>query len=95
MTDNPRILPVGSLMAQVELGDGAAMSVLNPRSFEDGGLEWHLRHGDVERARYIAASIVSDYDALTSDAMTLTETTRRLRILRRARRLIAERGDLT
>jgi len=92
MTDDLRIIPVGPLMAQVKLGDGAAMSILNPRSFEDGGLEWQLRYGDVERARYLAASIVSDYDALTSDAMTLTEATRRLRILRLARRLLAEGG---
>jgi hypothetical protein len=81
-------------MAQVELGDGAAMSVLNPRSFKDGGLEWQLRYGDVEAVRYLAASIVSDYDCLTSSEYSLTEVQRRLRIVRKARRLLGESGGL-
>lgn len=85
-----RIIPAGPMAAMVELGDGAAMHVLDPRSFADGGLEWTLRYGALEPVRYTAASIVSDYDCLTSGEYSMKETVRRLRILRRARALITE-----
>ena len=76
---------VGPMIASVELGGGAVMSVLNPRSFQGGGLQWRLRYGDPSSVRLVAASVVEDYDALTSGEYTMAETMRRLRILRRAR----------
>lgn len=89
-TDEPRMSPCGPLVRLVQVGHGAVMSVLDPTSFADGGLEWRLRYGDPASVGLVAACVVSDYDFLTSDEITLTEATRRLRILRRARRLIAQ-----
>jgi hypothetical protein len=87
MSDEPsgRIIPCGPLIASVTLGDGAQMTVINPCSFADGGLQWRLRYGDAQSVALLAAGVVEDYDALTSGELTIKETLRRLRILRRAR----------
>ena len=86
-----RIIPCGPTVAHVTLGDGAQMSVIDPRSFRDGGLQWKLRYGDADSVRLIAAGVVEDYDFLTSGELTMKETVRRLRILRNARKSLAQK----
>ena len=33
------------LTAKINCGDGAFMTIVDPRSFEDGGVGWKLRYG--------------------------------------------------
>lgn len=82
--------PADGLTAQVCLGGGAVSTIINPQSFEDGGPEWRCRYGDVEGIRYTAASLLESYDYLLSEAISLKEATRRLRLLRSARALLAQ-----
>jgi hypothetical protein len=76
------------LTAEVSCGDGAFMSIIDPRSFEDGGLEWRLRYGNPATIRYIAAGVVESYDYLLSAEISTKEAIRRLRLLRSARRAL-------
>ncbi|MHB1086119.1 MAG: hypothetical protein ACYCZ0_00020 [Minisyncoccota bacterium] len=61
------------------------MSIINPQSFADGGPEWVMRYGNPEGIRYSVASLLESYDYLLSSAISMTEATRRLRMLRSAR----------
>lgn len=74
------------LTEEVDCGGGAFMSIVDPRSFADGGLEWRLRYGSPNAVRYIAAGVVESYDYLLSDEITMAEAIRRLRLMRSARR---------
>jgi len=74
------------LTLEVDCGDGAVMSAVNPLSFEDGGIEWRLRYGNPEEVRFIAASLIDSYDYLLSGHINQKEADRRLRTLRQARR---------
>lgn len=76
------------LTAEINCGDGAVMSIVDPRSFEDGGIGWTLRYGDPGGVRYTAASLIDSYDYLLSGEITMQEATRRLRLLRAARRAL-------
>jgi len=60
----------------VEVGEGARMLVPT-------NLEWHLRYGDAEKVKYIAASVIECYDYLIRHC-TQKEAMRRLRLLRKA-----------
>src|SRR3546814_10953602 len=85
--------PADGMTAHVDLGDGASSRILNPQSFEDGGLCWSLTWWDsAEPLRYVASSVIEDYDYLLSGAITTSEAIRRLRILRSARRSEERRG---
>ena len=77
--------PADGLTAKVALGGGAVSTIINPQSFADGGPEWRCRYGDVEGIRYTVASLLESYDYLLSDAINMTEATRRLRLLRAGR----------
>lgn len=79
------------LTAEVDCGDGAFMSIINPQSFEDGGLEWRLRYGNPDAVRYIAAAVVESYDYLCSSEINMKEAIRRLRLLRAGRATLS--GD--
>jgi len=81
--------PADGMTAQVCIGGGAYMSIINPASFEDGGPEWTMRYGNVESIRYTVASLLSSYDYLLSEAISMKEATSRLRLLRTARRNLA------
>lgn len=70
---------------EVHVGDSAYISIVNP--WRDSGIEWQLRYGAAEAVRYCAASLISSYDYLLSSEITMAEATRRLRIMRQARRL--------
>lgn len=79
------------LTGEVDCEGGAFMSIINPQSFDDGGLEWRLRYGNPAEVRYIAAGIVESYDYLCSGEITTKEAIRRLRILRAGRRALENR----
>lgn len=78
--------PANGMTAQVHLGDQAFSTIINPWSFDNGGIEWHLRYGNFEGVRYVAAGIIESYDYLLSEAISFKEASERLRILRAARR---------
>lgn len=78
--------PADGMTMHVPIGDGMTMDILDPRSFDDGGLEWVLRYGNVQAVRYTAATILANYDYLLSDDITTKDAIRRLRILRAYRR---------
>src|SRR5271168_3267793 len=54
------------MTAEVNLGDGAYSSIINPQSFIGGGAEWHCRYGDIVGIRYTVASLLDSYDHLLS-----------------------------
>jgi hypothetical protein len=78
--------PANGMTAQVHLGGSAFSSIINPWSFSNGGIEWHLRYGNLEGVRYVAAGLIESYDYLLSEAISFKEAARRLRLLRAARR---------
>ena len=82
--------PADGMASHVECGDGAVMSIIDPRSFEYGGPEWVMRYGNPESIRYTVAMLLDSYDYLLSGNINMTEATRRLRLLRAARRECAE-----
>lgn len=83
---------MAKLTAEIDCGDGAVMTIVDPRSFEDGGVEWRLRYGSPEAVRYTAASLVESYDYLLSGEISTKEAIRRLRLLRAGRRALSEGG---
>lgn len=73
---------------RVDCGDGAVMTIIDPKSFEEGGLEWLSRYGSddaLREIRYIVAGILESYDYLISNAITQTEAIRRLKLMRKSR----------
>jgi hypothetical protein len=70
------------MTARVDLGDGAVLTLIDPRSFADGGPEWVMRYGNPESIRFTVAELLGDYNYLLCDDITTTEAIRRLRILR-------------
>lgn len=81
--------PADGLTAHVPMGGGATHTICNPQSFADGGMVWRLTYANPALIRYAAASLIESYDYLLSDNITMTEATRRLRLLRAARRSLA------
>lgn len=69
----------------VENGE-AVMDIIDPRSFAEGGPEWVMRYGNPEGIRFGVAMLLSSYDYLLSDQITMKEATRRLRVMRQYRR---------
>jgi hypothetical protein len=84
--------PADGMTAEVSIGDGAYMSIINPQSFEDGGPGWVMRYGDPAGIRYAVASLLDSYDYLLSGHISMTEATRRLRLMRKARAGLARTG---
>jgi len=76
--------PVKSTI-EVDCGGSAFMSIVDPRSFRDGGVEWRLRYGSAHSVRFIAAGLVESYDYLLSNEITKAESVRLLTLLRNAR----------
>ena len=74
-------------VTQVPTGGNAVMSIVNPMA--DPHIEWSLRYADnLASSRFSAASLVESYDYLLSQNINMTEATRRLRLLRAARRAV-------
>lgn len=76
------------LTSIVHTGNGTYARIINPHSFDDGGLEWQCRYGDANSVKYLTASIIGSYDLLLSDAISTTEAIKRLRILRESRKAL-------
>ena len=68
-------------------GDGAAGSIPDVLAKKDGGLEWCLRYAHQHHNTHMqAAAVVSTFDSILSDEMTMKEATRRLRQMRQERK---------
>ncbi|WP_374828718.1 hypothetical protein [Paenochrobactrum pullorum] len=81
------------LTAQVDLGGGAIATIVNPQSFNDGGVIWRVRYDNCEEVRYTAAMIIESYDYLLSSDISTTEAIRRIRILKSGRGALAQGGE--
>lgn len=77
--------PADGMTQTVDCGDGAQMTIIDPRSFADGGPEWVMRYGEPKGIRYSVASLLESYDYLLSDEISAKEAARRLSLLRAAR----------
>lgn len=75
-----------AMTISVPIAEDARMEIIDPRSFRDGGPEWVMRYGNPEKIRYPVASLLESYDYLLSDNINMKEATRRLRLMRQARR---------
>lgn len=82
--------PADGMTAIVDVGDGAVMEIINPQSFMSGGPEWVMRYGNPEPIRYTVACLLESYDYLMSGCINMEEATRRLRLMRAARRHLME-----
>ncbi|AWC25408.1 hypothetical protein CO731_04903 [Aminobacter sp. MSH1] len=82
--------PADGMTAEVNIGDGAFSSIINPQSFANGGPKWVMRYGNPESIRYSVARLLESYDYLLSSNINLTEATRRLRLLRAGRLALQE-----
>ena len=78
--------PADGMTIDVECGDGAIMTIIDPRSFVEGGPEWVSRYGNIESIRYTLASLLDSYDYLLSGNINQKEAIRRLRLARAARK---------
>ncbi len=77
---------IRNLTLHVEHGGGAVGSIPDPAAEADGGLGWCLRYAPQhDNCHMQAASVVATFDYLLSDAISMTEATRRLRQMRAAR----------
>jgi hypothetical protein len=85
--------PADGMTAHVDHGGGAVSTIIDPRSFDNGGPEWVMRYGDPESIRYTVASLLSSYDYLLSGEITQREAIKRLALMRRARAAIAQKGS--
>lgn len=87
VTDNtPGGHPADGMTAEVSLGDGAFATIVNPQSFKEGGPEWVMRYGNPVSIRYSVAGLLESYDYLLGSHLSMGEATRRLRLMRAARR---------
>lgn len=77
--------PADGMTLQVVVGDDVAHTIVDPRSFEDGGLAWTLTYGDPSSVAHVAAGAIESFDYLLCGRITTTEAIRRLRILRKTR----------
>lgn len=78
--------PADGMTLVVPIGEGAQQRIIDPRSFNDGGIVWQLTYGDPITFRYVTASLLCSYDSLLSHDISTKEAIRQLRILRSARR---------
>ncbi|HEX8418555.1 MAG TPA: hypothetical protein VF638_00925 [Sphingomonas sp.] len=79
------------MTAQVCIGGGAFSTIPNPQSYESGGIVWHLTYATEGPYRLCAGSIISTFDYLLSDAITMKDATARLRTLRTARAALTQK----
>jgi hypothetical protein len=77
------------IATEVLCGDGARMLIVGPRAAGDEGAEWLMRYGNVEPIRLTVAELIASYDHLCSDEITMAEAIRRLRLMRAARKALA------
>lgn len=85
--------PADGMTAIVHIGDGAFSTIPNPMSYSEGGIVWTLAWGNAEAVKHTAGSIITSYDYLLSEAITMKDATHRLRLLRAARKALVSRID--
>lgn len=79
------------MTASVCIGGGAYSTIPNPQSYHHGGIVWHLTWAaDVRPYTGTAASIITTFDYLLSDGISMKDATNRLRLLRNARRALVK-----
>jgi hypothetical protein len=84
------------LTKRVDCGDEVLVTIIDPNSFKDGGVEWIMRYANTERlleVRFIVAILLGSYDFLLSDCITQKEAIRRLKLMRKARKTKSTKGD--
>lgn len=81
--------PADGMTASVYFGDGAVGTIANPQIYADGGPAWQMTWGNPMAIRYSVASLLESYDYLLSGNINMAEATRRLRLMRAARRALA------
>lgn len=74
------------LRLTTEVGDGAVMFHPDPTKYRAGGLCWHLTYGDARSFKGQAVSVIQSFDFLLDEGVSMKEATRRLRLLRSARK---------
>lgn len=84
--------PCNDMAAQVHVGEDAYMTIVNP--WCENNIEWQLRYGNPETVRYVAASLLDTFDYLLSGNINMAEATRRLRLMRQARKELREQAIL-
>jgi len=83
--------PADGLCADVNIGGGAIMTIVNPASFRDGDIGWRMNYGGAaEQLKHTAISLIASYDYLLSNEITGGEAISRLRLLRAARAALKE-----
>jgi hypothetical protein len=88
--DVGRAVQANRSIIAVPVGGNAVHCIVNPLA--DPHLEWALRYcinrpdGKGEPIALVAAGVLAGFDYLCSDAITMKEATRRLRLMRSARR---------
>ena len=71
----------------IKHGDGAGGSIPDVLAKADGGLEWCLRYAHQHHNTNLqAAAVVSTFDYILSDEITMKEATRRIRQMRQERK---------
>lgn len=78
------------MAAHVCIGNGAFMTIPNPMSGHHGSVGWHLTWGNVHGVRFAARSLIESYQYLLSGSINMKEAAHRLRLLRNARRNLAQ-----
>jgi hypothetical protein len=78
------------MVAMVEIGDGAVMTIPNPMSGHHGSVGWHLTWGNVHGVKQTAVSLIESYKYLLSGSINMTEATSRLRLMRNAYRSLCK-----
>lgn len=78
------------MVAHVCIGDGAFMTIINPIAGHHGSIGWVMTWGNARPFLLVARSIIESYDYLLSGAVNMKEATHRLRLLRNARRALAQ-----
>lgn len=80
------------MTALVSMGDGAFMEMPNPQAGHHGSIGWTMTWGNARPVLLTARGIIESYDYLLSGSINMQEATNRLRLLRNARRELAQRG---
>lgn len=79
------------MTASVCIGGGAYSTIPNPQSYHHGGIVWNLTWAtDVRPYTGTAACIITTFDYLLSDGISMKDATSRLRLLRNARRALVK-----
>ena len=77
------------MIAIVSMGEGALMEIPNPQAGHHGSIGWTMTYGNAQAVRLAARGLIESFDYLLSGSLSMKEATHRLRLLRNARRELA------